>query len=110
MSSIGLPSPRLPPSRLSDAVAKLPPLPEIRSEQIRKRIFTHSSPAISRRYDFQAPESDPSTDNEELAHIGDQVFGLAITDLIQGLYPHLQVGPASKVRDYIKRKCFLAQM
>ncbi|KAH9966304.1 hypothetical protein BJV74DRAFT_990765 [Russula compacta] len=47
MSSIGLPSPRLPPSRLSDAVAKLPPLPEI-------------------RYDFQAPESDPSTDNEEM--------------------------------------------
>ena len=27
--------------------------------------------------------------------IGDQVFALAITDLIQDLYPHLRVGPAS---------------
>ncbi|KAH9979703.1 ribonuclease III domain-containing protein [Russula compacta] len=106
----GLPSPRVSPSRLSVAAAKPPPLPEIRSERIRKRIFTHSSLAIGHRYDFQAPESDSSTDNEELAHIGDQVFGLAITDLIQGLYPHLQVGPASKVRDYIKRKCVLAQI
>jgi hypothetical protein len=30
-----------------------------------------------------------------LGHIGDQSFGLAITDLIQTLYPHLRVGPAS---------------
>lgn len=43
----------------------LPPLPKVQSEQILKRIFTHSSLAGSRKYDFQAPESDPSTDNEE---------------------------------------------
>jgi dsRNA-specific ribonuclease len=30
-----------------------------------------------------------------LGQIGDQVFALAITDLIQDLYPHLRVGPAS---------------
>lgn len=30
-----------------------------------------------------------------LGHVGDQAFGLAITDLIQELYPHLRVGPAS---------------
>jgi hypothetical protein len=30
-----------------------------------------------------------------LGMIGDQVFALAITDLIQDLYPHLRVGPAS---------------
>lgn len=30
-----------------------------------------------------------------LGHIGDQVFALAITDLIQELHPHLRVGPAS---------------
>jgi hypothetical protein len=30
-----------------------------------------------------------------LGQIGDQVFGLAITDLIQDLYPYLRVGPAS---------------
>jgi hypothetical protein len=44
----------------------LPPLPEIRSEQIRKRIFTHSS-GLPRYYKhaFQAPEDDPPVDNEE---------------------------------------------
>jgi dsRNA-specific ribonuclease len=30
-----------------------------------------------------------------LAHIGDQVFGLVVTDLIQNLYPYLRVGRAS---------------
>ncbi len=28
-------------------------------------------------------------------HIGDQVFGLAMTDLIQGCFPRLRVGPTS---------------
>jgi hypothetical protein len=53
------------PTLLSIPVGILPPLPKIRSEQIRKRIFTHSSLAGENRYGFQAPESDPSTDNEE---------------------------------------------
>jgi hypothetical protein len=60
-------------------------------------------------------------------HIGEQVFALAVTDLIQELYPLLRVGPASvglassfssqsltitvqKMRDYIKRKESLAEM
>ena len=30
-----------------------------------------------------------------LGHIGDQVFALAITDIIQALYPYLRVGSAS---------------
>ena len=30
-----------------------------------------------------------------LAQIGDQAFGLAVTDLIQDLYPYLRVGPAA---------------
>lgn len=51
---------------------------------------------------FQAPESDPSTDNEErayldslaevcirLAHIGNQVYGLVITYLIQGFFSRI---------------------
>ncbi|KAI9431498.1 ribonuclease III domain-containing protein [Lactarius indigo] len=37
-----------------------------------------------------------------LAHIGDQVVSLAVTDLIQGHYPRLRVGPTSKLRDRIK--------
>jgi hypothetical protein len=44
----------------------LPPLPEIRSEQVRKRIFTPSSGLPGcHRYAFQAPEDDPPVDNEE---------------------------------------------
>jgi hypothetical protein len=44
----------------------LPPIPEIRSEQIWKRIFTHSS-GLPRCYKhtFQVPEDDPPVDNEE---------------------------------------------
>jgi len=64
-----------------------------------------------------------------LGHIGDQVFGLAVTDLIQRLYPYLRVGPTSvrrlavvriksfnlivtiqKVRDCVKCKTVLAEM
>lgn len=30
-----------------------------------------------------------------LAQIGDQAFGLTVTDLIQDLYPYLRVGPAA---------------
>ena len=35
-----------------------------------------------------------------LAQIGDQIFGLVVTDLIQNLYPYLRVGRAS-VRQFV---------
>ena len=45
---------------------RLPPLPEIRSEQIRKRIFTHSSSlAKCHKHAFQAPVGDVPVDSEE---------------------------------------------
>jgi hypothetical protein len=71
MSSAGHP---LPPSPLSSlttssfAADPPPPLPEIRSEQIRKRVFTHSSLPRCHKHVFQAPEDDPPVDNEELAN------------------------------------------
>ena len=58
-------SPNSSPAPSSVAIGKLPPLPKIRSGRIRKRVFTHCSLAGENKYDFQAPESDPSTDNEE---------------------------------------------
>jgi len=64
MSSPGHPSSRSPPTGSSFTVDILPSLPKIQSEQIRKRVFTHSSLA-GYRHDFQAPENNPSTDNEE---------------------------------------------
>ena len=63
MYSPGRPSPHS-PAGPSFTVDILPPLPKIQSERIRKRVFTHRSLA-DHRYDFQAPENDPSTDNEE---------------------------------------------
>ena len=58
-------SPNSSPAPSGVAIGKLPPLPKIRSGRIRKRVFTHCSLAGENKYDFQAPESDPSTDNEE---------------------------------------------
>jgi hypothetical protein len=58
------PSPAFP----SVVIEELPPIPIIQSEEILKRVFTHSSLAAvagENRYNFQAPQSDPSTDNEE---------------------------------------------
>ncbi|KAF8476293.1 ribonuclease III domain-containing protein [Russula ochroleuca] len=110
MSSTEYSSPHSSSKLPSVAIGILPPLPKIRSGQIRKRTFNHGSLAGENKYDFQAPESDPSTDNEELAHIGDQVFGLVVTDLIQNLYPYLRVGRASRLRDHIKRKSIIAEI
>ena len=65
MSSTDHSSPHSSSKLPSVAIGILPPLPKIRSLQIRKRTFTHGSLAGENKYDFQAPESDPSTDNEE---------------------------------------------
>ncbi|KAI9430060.1 hypothetical protein H4582DRAFT_1588247 [Lactarius indigo] len=88
----------------------LPPLPKIQSAQTREQIFTHSSLTAKRRGEFEAPRDTPSRDNEELAHIGDQVVSLAITDLIHGRYPRLRVGPTSQLRSRIKRGSALAEI
>ncbi|KAI9431499.1 hypothetical protein H4582DRAFT_1240781 [Lactarius indigo] len=82
----------------------LPLLPRIWSTQRLKQIFTHSSMSARPRsgFEFEAPHADPMYDNEGLAHIGDGVLSLAVTDLIQSRYPRLHVGPTSKMRDRIK--------
>ncbi|KAH9059196.1 ribonuclease III domain-containing protein [Lactarius vividus] len=82
----------------------LPPLPTISSVRLLRQVFTHSSMSAGPRkgFEFEAPHDDPMRDNEGLAHIGDGVLGLVVTDLIQGRYPRLHVGPTSKVRDRIK--------
>jgi len=102
-------TPTLPGSSYGPRI--LPPLPKIQSGQIWKRIFTHSSSVPNyHKHSFQAPEGDPPVDNEEFVHLGDQVFALAVTDAIQERYPYLRVGPASKVRDRIKRRGLLAEI
>ncbi|KAH9165621.1 ribonuclease III domain-containing protein [Lactarius sanguifluus] len=88
----------------------LPPLPTISSAPLLSQVFTHSSMSAGPRNGFEAPHDDPMRDNEGLAHIGDGVLGLAVTDLIQGRYPRLHVGPTSKVRDRIKCGSTLAKI
>ena len=65
MPSTEYSSPDSSPSLASIPLGILPPLPKVRSGPIRIRVFTHSSLAGENKYDFQAPESDPSADNEE---------------------------------------------
>jgi ribonuclease-3 len=110
MFSVTSSTPTLVPDQHSSASGGLPPLPPIRSEQIREQIFTHSSVTARRRGEFEVPPSNPIRDNEEWAHIGDQVISLAATDLIQDLHPLLRVGPTSKLRDRIKRSDTLAEI
>jgi len=110
MSPQGDPPTHSSPTLPNAALDELPPLPKIRSEQLTQRIFTHCSLSAKREHPFQAPGDDANADNEELGHIGDQALGLAITDLIQALYPHLHVGPASQLRDVIKRKDVIAKI
>jgi hypothetical protein len=50
---------------VSDDLFPLPPLPQIRSEEIRKRIFTHNSCLPDHKHEIQAPEGGPPVDNEE---------------------------------------------
>ncbi|KAH9960549.1 hypothetical protein BGW80DRAFT_1464226 [Lactifluus volemus] len=88
----------------------LPTLPTIKSRQIRAQVFAHNSLATGHRDKFQASPSDLGSHNERLGQIGDQVIGLAVTDLIQELYPSLRVGPSSKARDRIKCKNVLAEI
>ena len=66
MASVGPPSTLSSPAPPGNPVDMPPPLPEIQSEQIRKRIFTHSSSlAKCHKHAFQAPEGDVPVDNEE---------------------------------------------
>jgi len=82
--------------------SELPSLPTIRSEQILKQIFTHRSLIRRSRRAFEDTPNDLSRDSDQLINLGDQVYSLVVTDLIRDAYPHLCVGPSSKVRDRLK--------
>ena len=61
----GEPSTHSSPTLPNDAVDKLPPLPEIRSERLAQRIFTHCSSSACREHPFQAPGDVANANNEE---------------------------------------------
>jgi hypothetical protein len=81
------------------------------------RVFTHRSFAARPTHVFEDSPEDPSPDNEQfshvplslqcvcaaddllsqqrLEHVGDQVLGLIVTDLLQSQFPYLRVGPST---------------
>jgi len=91
----------MPPST-TNTPSGLPPLPKIRSQPILEQIFTHRSLFRRPKRVFEDSPSEANLDNEQLINIGDQVFGLVVTDLIRDVFPNLCVGPSSKVRDRLK--------
>ncbi|KAI0246932.1 ribonuclease III domain-containing protein [Lactifluus subvellereus] len=93
-----------------NARSGLPSLPTIKSRRILEQIFTHRSLSRRPRRAFEDSPNDPSPDNELLINLGDQVFGLVVTDLIRDLFPYLCVGPSSKLRDRLKYHVKLANI
>ncbi|KAH9980756.1 ribonuclease III domain-containing protein [Russula compacta] len=96
-------------SSRTNAPSGLPLLPTISSQQILEQVFTHRSLFRRPRRAFEDPPNNLSRDNEQLINLGDQVFGLVVTDLIRDSFPHLCVGPSSKVRDRLKYQGTLAK-
>ncbi|KAI0053691.1 ribonuclease III [Auriscalpium vulgare] len=88
--------------------AGLPALPPIRSDDLRLRVFTHRSFAARPTHVFEDSPDDPSPDNEMLEHLGDQVLGLIVTELLQELFPDLRVGPCTKIRALVVGNSTLA--
>jgi len=89
--------------------SSIPLLPTINSEIILNQIFTHRSLLRRPKRAFEDPPQDPKRDNEQLVNLGDQVFGLVVTNLIRDSFPYLSVGPSSKVRDRLKYHGTLAK-
>ncbi|KAI0032950.1 ribonuclease III domain-containing protein [Vararia minispora EC-137] len=81
--------------------AELPELPPILNPEIHNRVFTHRSLFARPTHVFEDLPNDPAPDNEMLEHLGDQVLGLVVTDLIQEMHPNLRVGPSTKMRAMI---------
>ncbi|KAI9513275.1 ribonuclease III domain-containing protein [Russula earlei] len=86
----------------------LPPLPKINSSEVEMRVFTHRSFAARPTHVFEDSPEDPSPDNEQLEHVGDQVLGLIVTDLLQSEFPYLRVGPSTKMRALVVGNSTLA--
>jgi len=82
----------------------------IQREDLRLRIFTHRSYFGRPGHVFEDPADDPSLDNEKLEHLGDSVLGLAVTSLLDQMFPGLRVGPSTKVRALIVGNINLADI
>ncbi|KAI9453113.1 ribonuclease III domain-containing protein [Russula earlei] len=98
----------MPPLKPDFGPGGLPPLPKINSSGIEMRAFTHRSFAARPAHVFEDSPDDPSPDNEQFEHVGDQVIGLIVTDLLQNEFPCLRVGPLTKMRALVVGNSTLA--
>ncbi|KAG9081144.1 hypothetical protein FRC06_005794, partial [Ceratobasidium sp. 370] len=96
------------PLTLAAIFAMCPALPPLSSLALRNQVFTHRSYAARPTNVFEDNPSNPTVDNESLEHLGDSVVNLIATLHIQALYPHLHVGPASKIRALVVANSHLA--
>ncbi|KAI0700620.1 ribonuclease III domain-containing protein [Cytidiella melzeri] len=90
--------------------ADLPPLPKIKSDELRKQVFTHRSYFARPTHVFEDSPYDPSPDNEMLEHLGDAVLSMVVTGLLREVYPYLRVGPSTKIRALVVGNNTLAVM
>ncbi|KDQ64198.1 hypothetical protein JAAARDRAFT_27824 [Jaapia argillacea MUCL 33604] len=88
----------------------LPPLPAIHSDHIRLQVFTHRSFFARPTHVFEDLADDPAPDNEILEHQGDSVLTLIVTDLLREMFPHLRVGPSTKIRGLVVGNTTLASI
>ncbi|ORY29150.1 ribonuclease III domain-containing protein [Naematelia encephala] len=90
----------------------LPPLPEIKDQELRQQVFTHSSYyAVPRRAtSLDVEGGDKLLDNEKLEHVGDGLLGAVVTVLLHDLFPNLKHGPATMLKAHLVRDATLAQL
>ncbi|KAG9081738.1 hypothetical protein FRC07_014427, partial [Ceratobasidium sp. 392] len=93
---------------LATIFAMCPPLPPLSSLALRNQVFTHRSYAARPTNVFEDNPTQPTLDNESLEHLGDSVVNLITTVHVRSLYPHLHVGPASKIRALVVANSHLA--
>ncbi|PCH40934.1 ribonuclease III [Wolfiporia cocos MD-104 SS10] len=88
----------------------LPPLPEIKSDDIRLQVYTHRSYFARPTHMFEDMPDDPSPDNEKLEHLGDSVLSLVVTSLMREEFPLVRVGPSTKMRALVVGNPTLADL
>ncbi|KAH7105615.1 ribonuclease III domain-containing protein [Auriculariales sp. MPI-PUGE-AT-0066] len=77
---------------------EVPTLPEIQSDHLRTKVFTHRSFFARPTHQFEDRLDDLSPDNERLEHLGDSVVGILTTEMILERFPGIRCGPATKIK------------
>src|SRR5579871_2005984 len=72
---------------------KLPPIPDISSDEIRKQVFAHGSSLI-----FSANSINPPQSNERLEFLGDSFLNFTISSILFHEFPTLTPGELTALR------------